>query len=61
MTSSTGTSQREGQKGPIRVTGPNEVSISHAAAIHPLMGTSGLCKGPREYSPVPFLPIDSAG
>ncbi|RPD82303.1 high nitrogen upregulated cytochrome P450 monooxygenase 2 [Lentinus tigrinus ALCF2SS1-7] len=33
--------------GDIVRVGPNEVSISNAAAIHPLMGTSGLHKGPQ--------------
>ncbi|KAI8990697.1 high nitrogen upregulated cytochrome P450 monooxygenase 2 [Trametes punicea] len=35
------------QYGDIVRVGPNEVSISNAAAIHPLMGTAGLHKGPQ--------------
>ncbi|KAI0354613.1 high nitrogen upregulated cytochrome P450 monooxygenase 2 [Trametes cingulata] len=33
--------------GDIVRVGPNELSINNAAAIHPLMGTSGLHKGPQ--------------
>ncbi|CDO73447.1 hypothetical protein BN946_scf185013.g82 [Trametes cinnabarina] len=35
------------QFGDIVRVGPNEVSISMASALHPLMGTSGLHKGPQ--------------
>ncbi|KAH9897745.1 high nitrogen upregulated cytochrome P450 monooxygenase 2 [Cubamyces lactineus] len=35
------------QHGDLVRIGPNEVSVSSAAAIHPLMGTTGLHKGPQ--------------
>ncbi|KAI0828849.1 high nitrogen upregulated cytochrome P450 monooxygenase 2 [Trametes gibbosa] len=31
----------------VRIAGPNELSISNSAAIRPLMGTTGLHKGPQ--------------
>ncbi|KAI0640071.1 high nitrogen upregulated cytochrome P450 monooxygenase 2 [Trametes polyzona] len=41
------TQQLHRRYGDIVRVGPNELSISNAAAIHPLMGTSGLHKGPQ--------------
>ncbi|KAH9849213.1 high nitrogen upregulated cytochrome P450 monooxygenase 2 [Lenzites betulinus] len=41
------TQQLHQRYGDIVRIGPNEVSISNAAAIHPLMGTAGLHKGPQ--------------
>ncbi|KAL1951367.1 hypothetical protein VTO73DRAFT_516 [Trametes versicolor] len=41
------TQQLHRRYGDVVRVGPNELSISNAAAIHPLMGTAGLHKGPQ--------------